>query len=174
MSHTVTGKLNKPARQHPNANGVTFFVSLGEKNYNYQTKQNEWTNYDAALFAKDAQIQFYTENLVEGAIVSVSGSGLLLDVSNAQYPKLNIQESKLAFVSSGQAPAQRKVAPQQYNQAPQQQGGFNQQPQQQQAPQGFKPQTPAPQQAPQNNGHLYNQAPQQQAPVVDFDDDLAF
>jgi single-strand DNA-binding protein len=157
MSHTVTAKLNQAARQHPNQNGVTFFVSLGEKNYNFQTKQNEWTNYDAALFAKDGQIQFYTESLVEGAIVEVSGTGIILDTSNPEYkPKLVIQDAKLGFVNSPQgqqAPAQQGGYSQQ---APQQQGGFANQGQQQggysqQAPQqatyksgdGFAQQKPA-------------------------------
>lgn len=155
MSHTVTAKLNKAARQHPNQNGVTFFVSLGEKNYNFQTKQNEWTNYDAALFAKDGQIQFYTESLVEGAIITVSGTGLIMEAqTDPQYkPKLMIQDAKLGFVNSPQgapahqqaggfqgqqqAPQQGGFAPQQ--QAPAQQGGFSK-PQQPPAQQGHYPQ----------------------------------
>jgi len=126
MSHTVTSKLNKAARQHTNEKGVTFFVSLGEKNYNFQTKENEWTNYDATLFAKDAQIQFYNDNLVEGAIVTVSGSGLIMEAqTDPQYkPKLMIQDAKLTFISNGQSKAP----------APQQQGGFAQQAPQQSAP----------------------------------------
>tara|TARA_R110000765_G_scaffold77819_1_gene152966 strand:- start:325 stop:780 length:456 start_codon:yes stop_codon:yes gene_type:complete len=143
MSHSITGKLNKPARQHQGNNGMTFFISLGEKNYDFKTKGNVWTNYDVALFAKDAQIQFYAENLVEGAIVSVSGTGLILDVSNAQYPKLSLQDAKLGFVSGGGQPVQQ----QQQAPAPQQQYSNQSQQQQQQpyaAPQqqtgGFMPQ----------------------------------
>ncbi len=142
MSHTVTAKLNSAARQHQNQSGVTFFVSLGEKNYDHKTKQNVWTNYDAALFAKDAQIEFYANSLVEGAIISVSGTGLILDASNPEYkPKLVIQDAKLGFVHSpqGQAPQQNFQQAQQgfaQQQAPQQQlgpntQGFYQQPQQQ-------------------------------------------
>ncbi len=138
MAHTVTAKLNQAARQHQGQAGTTFFVSLGEKNYNHKTKENEWTNYDAALFAKDAQVGFYASALVEGSIVSVSGVGIILDASNPEYkPKLVIQDAKLEFVHSpqGQAPQQQQQqqqyqAPQQqqqqqYNQAPQQQGGYN-------------------------------------------------
>ena len=144
MSHSVTAKLNRAANEHAGQNGVTFFVGLGEKNYDFKLKTNVYTNYDAALFAKDAQIEFYRSALVEGAIVTVSGTGLILDVSNAQYPKLLIQDAKLGFVNStqGQAPVQQQAPRQQ--QAPQQQGGFQQQaPQQQQAPSqqgGFAPQ----------------------------------
>ena len=121
MSHTITGKLNKPARQHQGQNGMTFFVSIGEKNYDFKTKANVWTNYDIALFAKDAQIQFYTDNLVENSIVSVSGTGLILDLSNPEYPKLSLQDAKLGFVSYG------GQAPQQANQQTQNTGGFQQQ-----------------------------------------------
>jgi len=111
MSHTVTAKLNSAARQHQNQAGTTFFVSLGEKNYDHKTKQSVWTNYDAALFAKDGQVEFYANALVENAIVSVSGTGIILDASNPEYkPKLVIQDAKLGFVHSpqGQAPQQRK------------------------------------------------------------------
>lgn len=178
MSHTITSKLNKAAREFANQNGVTFFVSLGEKNYNYQTKQNEWTNYEAALFAKDAQIQFYRDTLTEGAIIEVTGTGLLMDASDPQYkPKLVIQDAKLGFISGGQ-PAQQ----------PQQQGGYQQQPQNQQAPQyqqqqpQQRPMTQAIQQQAQQNyqqqSGFSSQQPQQapkvnpQEPSIDFDDGI--
>ena len=135
MSHTITGKLNKAARQHQNNSGTTFFVTVGEKNYNYKTKQNEWTNYDVALFAKDTQIQFYADNLVEGAILSVSGKGLLIDVSNPQYPKLVLQDAAMTFISNDSA-----GAPAQQQQQQQQQGGFQQAPAQQQQQGGFQQQ----------------------------------
>lgn len=143
MPHSVTAKLNQAARQHQGQAGTTFFVSLGEKNYNHKTKQNEWTNYDAALFAKDGQIQFYADSLIEGAIVEVSGTGIIVDASNPEYkPKLVIQDAKLGFVNSPQG---QQAAPQQQGgyqqQAPQQQGGYQQQQAPQQAPQqgGYNP-----------------------------------
>ena len=127
MSHTVTAKLNKPARRFDNQAGSTFFVSLGEKNYDFKEKSNKWTNYDAALFAKDGQVDFYESVLIEGAIVTVSGSGIIVDASNPDYPpKLVIQDSKLSFVSDGQAapahpsgsgaPAQQPAAPVEFDQ----------------------------------------------------------
>lgn len=132
MSHTVTAKLNKAARRFDNQNGSTFFVGLGEKNFDFKTKENKWTNYDAALFAKDAQIQFYESVLVEGAIVSVSGSGLIIDDSNPDYPaKLIIRDAKLEFVSGGQ---QQQGYQQQRPQQPIAQG--QQAAQQYQAPNG--------------------------------------
>lgn len=145
MSHSITCKLNNDARSHQGQAGTTFFVSLGEKNYNFKTKQNEYTNYEAALFAKDAQIGFYQSALVAGAIIEVSGTGILMEIDpTGQYkPKLVIQDAKLGFVHSDSqgAPQQQQgqggyqQAPQQQQQAPQQQGGFQQQYQQQGQPQ---------------------------------------
>ena len=54
MSHTITGKLNKAA---------SVFQALGTLNgfrysfgwvqyYDRETKQKEWTNYEAVVFAK--------------------------------------------------------------------------------------------------------------------------
>ncbi len=145
MSHSVTAKLNRAANEHQGQNGVTFFIGLGEKNYDFKQKKNVYTNYDAAIFAKDAQIDFYRSALVEGAIVTVSGTGLILDLSNTQYPKLAIQDAKLGFVHSpeGQAPQQQQQA------APQQQQGQFQQ-------------APPQQQQPSNQGFFQQQAPQQQ------------
>ena len=157
MSHTITCKLNNDARQHQGQAGVTFFVSLGEKNYNFKTKQNEYTNYEAALFAKDAQIDFYAKALVRGSIIEVSGTGILLEVDpSGQYPpKLAIQDAKLGFVndqlaesSNQQAAPQQQQAPQpQYQQATQPQ--YAQQPQQQPPYNGGAPQQQ--QGAPQQN-----------------------
>lgn len=175
MSHSITCKLNKDARQFANQSGVTFFVSLGEKNYNFKTKQAEYTNYEAALFAKDTQIQFYTDALREGTIIEVSGTGLLLEMpDDPQYkPKLVIQDAKLGFVHSSnqqapqQQPQQRQPAPQQ-QQYQQQQG--QQRPQQRQAPQQQRPAQPQYNQQPQQQSQ-YNQAP---PPAEGWDDDLAF
>lgn len=115
MTHTVTGKLNKAARTYDNASGTTFFVDIGERNFNYKTKESEYTNYSAALFANEKQKQFYTDQLVEGAIVSVTGTGLLIDMpDDPQYkPRLAIQDAKLVYSYStgGAAPAPQPSAP---------------------------------------------------------------
>ena len=135
MAHSITCKLNKSARQFQNASGMTFFVDLGEKNYNFKTKQNEFTNYSAALFAKDGQIQFYTDALVEGAVIEVSGTGIIVEMpDDPQYkPRLQIQDAKLGFVHSGQQaqPAQQAYQqPQQQPQAQQPPNRYQDQPQQ--------------------------------------------
>ena len=138
MSHTVTGKLNKAARQHQAGENTIFFVDIGEKNYNRKTKENGWTNYSAALFAKGNQVEFYQSALVEGAIVSVTGTGIIIDTpDNPQYSaRLELQDSKLVFVSAGQ--------------------------QAQQQPQQQPMQQPAPQQQPFNPNFGSRQSPQNQ------------
>jgi hypothetical protein len=154
MTHSITAKLNQAAREHANQSGVTFFVSLGEKNYNFKTKTSEYTNYDAALFAKDAQIEFYRSALVEGAIVEVSGSGVIMEIDpTGQYkPKLVLQDAKMGFVHSPNSQPQQQQAPQQYAQQPQQ--GYAQQPQGNQPP-------PPPQGQPQG---AYQQQPTERIP----------
>ena len=121
MSHTITSKLNNDARSHQGQAGTTFFVSLGEKNYNFKTKQNEYTNYEAALFAKDAQVAFYQTALVKGAIVEVTGTGILMEIDpTGQYkPKLVIQDAKAGFIHNDNKGAPQQQQPQQ-NFAPQQ------------------------------------------------------
>ena len=155
MSHTITARLNQAAREFAGQNGVTFFVSLGEKNFDFKTKQTVWTNYDAALFAKDSQIEFYRSALVEHAIIQVTGTGIILDASNPEYkPKLVIRDAKLGFISSPQGAQAKQTAPRQQQQAPQN-NGFQQAPQQQQ-----------------NHANLYGN--QQQAPNNDFNDGIPF
>jgi len=127
MGHTVTGKLNKDARQFQNDNGMVFFVDIGEANYNRKTKEKEYTNYSAALFAKDNQVGFYTNALVAGSVISVGGSGLIIDMPNdpKYQPRLQIQDSKLEFVYTGKPHQQPQAAPQQKPAAQQQAPGFD-------------------------------------------------
>ena len=150
MAHTIIGKLNKAATQFQAGESLGFGVRLGVKYYDRETRQNEYTNYEAVIFAKaPAQIQFYQSALVEGSIIEVSGDQLKIktfDGQNGQSISIEVLNAKLGYVhtqqSAGgfqqQAPQQGYSQPQQ--QAPQQgypqQGGF-----QQQAPQqGFAPQ----------------------------------
>ncbi len=163
MSHSVTGKLNKDARQHQNQSGMTFFVSIGQQSYNHKTKQREWTNYEAALFAKDNQIQYCTDNLRAGAVIAVSGDALLVENDQQYGVKLHIQNARLEF-SFNPATAMPDNVRQQVQQNPQQ---APQQPMQQQ------PMAP-PQGQPMG---AHQQAPMQQQPAQgfdNFDDDIPF
>lgn len=153
MAHTIVGKLNKNASIFQAGESTGFGIRLGVKYYDRETKQNEYTNYEAAIFAKQPnQIQFYQSALVEGSVIEVSGDQLKIksfDGQNGQQLSVEILNAKLGYVHTGQ---QQQAPQQQYNQQPQQQqGGFS--PQQQQS--GFNNQ----QQAPQQQGGF---APQQQ------------
>lgn len=159
MAHTVTSKLNQNAKMHPLQSGdAMFFVSLSEKVYNRDTQQNDWTNYDAALYAKQGQIQFYQSALIAGSVVSVTGKTAKIELypknDGTQGAKIVLNDCSLDFVhSEGNGAPQQQAQP---HAAPQQQWG-------QQAPQqNQQPAPPNPQQA--NGGAGYNPPQQQQAP----------
>ena len=129
MAHTIVGKLNKSASIFQAGESTGFGVRLGVKYYDRETKQNEWTNYDCAIFAKQpSQIQFYQNALVEGSVIEVSGDALKIksfDGQSGQQLSIEILNAKLGYVHTGQqAPQQQAQYQQQQHQAPQQQGGF--------------------------------------------------
>ena len=131
MSTTVTGKLNKSASQFQAGDSVGFGIRLGVKYYDRETKSEAYTNYECAVFAKaPAQVQFYQQALVEGAIVEVSGDKLKIrqfQGNNGLSLSIELLDAKLGavFAPQGQQapqqrPAQQPQQPQQqaYNQAP--------------------------------------------------------
>lgn len=143
MAHTIVGKLNKNASIFQAGESTGFGIRLGVKYYDRETQQNEWTNYECAVFAKQPnQIQFYQNALVEGSVIEVSGDALKIksfDGQNGQQLSIEILNAKLGYVHTGQ---QANNQQQNYNQqqqqqtpqatyAPQQQGGFAPQQQQQ-------------------------------------------
>jgi hypothetical protein len=143
MSTTVTGKLNKAATQFQAGESTGFGLRLGVKYYDRETKADAWTNYECAVFAKaPAQVQFYQQALVEGAIVEVSGDKLKIrqfQGQNGLVLSIELLDAKLGavFAPQGQqAPQQRPAQqPQQqaYNQAPRPaQSQYNQAPNPQQ------------------------------------------
>ncbi len=156
MSTTITGKLNKAARTFQAGESTGFGIRLGVKYRDPKTKQDEWTNYQAVVFAKaPGQIQFYQNALVEGAIVEVSAEQLKIDSfqgDKGDILSIDMLNARLGYIYSP-------------NSQP------NQQPQQnfQQAQQGFAQQQ-APQQQPQgpNTQGYYDKQ------NAAFDDDIAF
>jgi len=140
MGHTVTGKLNKAAREFAAGESLGFGVSVGVKYYDRTTKQNEWTNYKAVIFSKNqAQIDFLRGALVEGSVVELFGESIKVDAfqkdDGSTMITLELNNARLGYVGTvGQAPQQQaqgfhpqQQAPQQMQQAPQQQPAFNQQ-----------------------------------------------
>lgn len=163
MATTITGKLNKAATQFQAGDSTGFGLRLGVKYYDRETKTDQYTNFEAAIFAKNpAQVDFYQSALVEGAIVEVTCDKIKIrqyQGQNGLSLSIEMLDAKLGYVNNpNQAPRQ---------QAPQQ--GFNQQQQpqrQRQAPQaGYQGQMP--QQGYSQPQRGFNQ-PQ------NFDDDINF
>lgn len=150
MGITVTGKLNKTANQFQAGDSTGFGIRIGVKFYNRETKADEWTNYEAVVFAKAAgQINFYNSALIEGSVIEISGSGCQIKTFNGNNGPVNsisILDAKLGYVFTGEQPQQQvgyqqqsHQAPQQVGyQAPQQQGGYQATQGQQQPAAGFQ------------------------------------
>tara|TARA_R100000541_G_scaffold2314_2_gene8722 strand:+ start:984 stop:1436 length:453 start_codon:yes stop_codon:yes gene_type:complete len=149
MATTITGKLTKAANQFQAGESTGFGIRLGVKYRDPKTKQDEWTNYSAVIFAKaPGQIQFYQNALVEGSVVEVSCDQLKVDSfdgNNGPVLSIDMLNARLGYVYS-----QQQVNAPQYNQQ-QSQGGFHQQAPNQNG--GFQ------QQAPQQGGYQQNKPP---------------
>lgn len=182
MGHSVTGKLNKAATQFQAGESTGFGLRLGVKFYDRESKKDEYTNYELVVFAKaPAQVQFYQNALVEGAIVEVSGDKQKIrqfQGQNGLSLSIELLDAKLGFVY---APNQQQPSNGQANprQAQQPQQGY-QQPQQRQAPpqgyQGQMPQQNQQRQQGQSNSQGFHSNGQQfgnDAPI-DFHDDIPF
>ncbi len=137
MAISITGKLNKAANQFQAGESTGFGVRLGVRYYDRETQQNEYTNYEAVIFAKaPAQVQFYQQALVEGSVIELSGTTQKIksfDGQNGQVLSIEIHDAKLGFVHTSNQPQQQQ-APQQQYQQPQQQQQYSA-PQQQQGQQ---------------------------------------
>ena len=136
MSTTVSGKLNKPARENILDSGDSqFLVGIGKRERDFKTKENVWVNYQASLFAKAGrQADFYRSVLQADSVIAVNGTGLLPRIwgDNNDQVSLSILESKLEYAFNPNQDGQQAPAPQQQQQAapaPQQQstggGGFS-------------------------------------------------
>jgi single-strand DNA-binding protein len=157
MAHTIVIKLNKAANEFQAGESIGFNVRGGVQYYDRKTKQKEWTNYSAVIFAKaPAQIDFYRSALVEGAKVELSGKTQKIDVydggQNGPNYTIEFQDAWLGDISTPMQQQPQQHAPQQQY-APQQQA-----PQQQQ----YAPQQQAPQQHPQNAAYIQPQGQPQQ------------
>mgnify|MGYP003636536177 FL=1 len=109
MSITVTGKLNRSANKFQAGESKGFGVRLGVQFYSRETKQKEWTNYEAVVFAKAGdQSDFYESVLVEGSVVEVSGSGGQIktwESKNGPVHSIAILDAKIGYVLTNDAPA---------------------------------------------------------------------
>ena len=161
MSHTVSGKLFKPAFEKNLGESTMFAVKLTEVTKDRQSGEKVYTNYEAVLFAKSAgQIEFYRNATAVDSFIVVSCEKLQIKVSDCgQYTSLSMENARLENANYAQG------APQQQRQAPQQQ-------QQQYQPQQQQQQQMAPayqQQAPQQQQMQQQQQAPQQGQIIDSD-----
>jgi len=160
MAHTVSGLIRKAphiqAGQNNNGNYTMFCFELAEFNKGTQGKEDSYTNYSVALFAKSqGAIDFHGKAIAEGSFVVVNCDKLMVEKQTSKQDGREFIKLKMMNASLGDF-----NNPNQQQTAPQQQGGFQQAPQQyqQQAPaqyqqgQGFQPQQP-----PQQQGGYQNQ-----------------
>jgi len=152
MSTTIVGKLNKAATQFQAGESTGFGIRLGVKFYDREAKEDAWTNFEAVIFAKaPAQVQFYQQVLVEGAMVEVSGDKLKIrqfQGNNGLSLSIELLDAKLGFVNAPQSSTNQAQAPQQQRQQPQQQPQQSYNQPRQQPPAGYQPQIGQPFQAP--------------------------
>lgn len=147
MSTTITGRLQKPANEFQAGECTGFGVRIGKKFRDPKTKQDDWTNYKAVIFAKSqAQIDFYRSALIENTVVEINCEDQQIEkqeYNGKEYLSINMINANLkAVYTEKQAqPAQQQPPQQQaYQQPPvnQQQPNQRTQPQPaQQAPNGF-------------------------------------
>lgn len=170
MATTITGKLNKAANEFQAGAYTGFGIRLGKQYYDRETKQKEWTNYEAAVFSNNTQqIEFYRSNLVEGAVVEITAEAEKVKQfqgNNGLVLSIELIDCKLGYVHSGQQQgyaqqqAPQQQVPQQPQYAPPQQAPMQQAPQQ--------PQYGQPQQMPNSNPNYDYAAAQNGAPQGNF------
>lgn len=152
MSTTIVGKLNKAATQFQAGESTGFGIRLGVKFYDREAKADAWTNFEAVIFAKaPAQVQFYQQVLIEGAVVEVSGDKLKIrqfQGNNGLSLSIELLDAKLGFVNSPQSSTNQAQQPQQQRPQPQQQPQQSYNQQRQQPPAGYQPQIGQPPQVP--------------------------
>lgn len=105
MAHSITVRLNKAAREFQAGDNIGFNIRAGVQYYDRHSKQKEWTNYSAAVFAKPgAQADYYRNVLVEGGIVEITGENIKVDVyqgQNGQSITLELLNARIGFANSG-------------------------------------------------------------------------
>ena len=109
MSVSVTGKLSQAAHQFQAGDSTGYGVSLGVRFYNRETKSQEYTNYEAVIFAKPGnQAEFYAGALVKGSVIEISGSGCQIKTfqgKNGPKNSIAILDAKLGYVEIKEQPA---------------------------------------------------------------------
>jgi single-strand DNA-binding protein len=119
--HTVPFKLNDNAHEFQAGEYTGFGIRTGVK-YQDRNKQDQWTNYKAAIFAKSpAQIDFYRANLIKGALVVVTSEKQEVEIFTKQSGEtiaaIKLINPNVVAVKTDRAP---DAAQQAYNKGQQQ------------------------------------------------------
>jgi hypothetical protein len=114
--HTVPFRLNEDAQEFAAGEYTGFGIRTGIK-YQDRNKQDQWTNYKAAIFSKSqAQIDFYRANLIKGALVVVTAEKQEVELFQKQdgttIAAIKLLNGNVVAVKSDSAP-QAARAPQQ-------------------------------------------------------------
>lgn len=119
MAHSITVRLNKAAREFQAGDSIGFNIRAGVQYYDRQSKQKEWTNYSAVVFAKPgAQADYYRNVLIEGGIVEITGDNIKVDVyqgQNGQSITLELLNARIGFANSGGHPPSNNSQPQPFD-----------------------------------------------------------
>lgn len=79
MAHSITVRLNKPAREFQAGENIGFNIRAGVQYYDRQTKRkNGQTTAPLYLPSREAQADYYRSVLVEGGIVEITGENIRL------------------------------------------------------------------------------------------------
>jgi len=128
MTTTITGKLNKEPKFHASGEGAVIAFSIGKKEYDRKTKAEVWANYSVGVFAKGNQLQYYTDRIKQGSIVTVAGSGIIPEQYNDTV-FLKLQNPRIDYIGQSAAPdpqqGYQQQAPQQQAPAPQPASSFD-------------------------------------------------
>ncbi len=120
MAFTKAFKITKEPRTFQAGESTGFQLSLGAQYYDRKTKQKEWSNYKAVVFAKGNQLSFYQKAFVIGTIVELSSDDLKIDMYNPEYPTIELIDARVGGIFTNDAP-QNQAPRQPQQQAPQQQ-----------------------------------------------------
>lgn len=125
--HTVPFRLRENAQEFQAGEWTGFGIRTGVKHQDNK-KVDHWTNYKAAVFAKTpAQIDFYRNNLVEGALVVVTAPNLSVefyaDKNGEQQHSIKMINANVVAVKADSSPVPAREANrnQKSNSAPQNQ-----------------------------------------------------
>jgi len=116
--HSVPFRLNENAQEFQAGEYTGFGIRTGVK-YQDRNKQDQYTNYKAAIFAKSpAQVDFYRANLIKGALVVVTAEKqeveLFTKQSGETVAAIKLLNANVVAVKTDRAP---DAAQQAYNQA---------------------------------------------------------